>query len=254
MPERDTALTGAPCWVDLFTSDPDRSRAFYCELFGWEAQEPNAEFGGYFNFTKNGVLVAGGMANSPDSGTPDVWSVYLETDDAKKAVDDAVTHGGSVIAPAMDIGDLGTMAVITDVGQAAIGIWQPGEHKGFGLVAEPDAPSWFELHTRDYQASVDFYREVFAWDTATVGDTDDFRYTTLGDGETAAAGIMDASGFLPEGVPGHWSVYFGTDDTDAALAKVVELGGQIVVSAEDTPYGRLAQASDPTGARFKLVG
>jgi predicted enzyme related to lactoylglutathione lyase len=64
---------------------------------------------------------------------------------------------------------------------------------------------------------------------------------------------MDASGFLPVGVPAHWSVYFGVEDTDAALAKVVDLGGSILMAAEDTPYGRLAAAADPTGARFKLV-
>jgi predicted enzyme related to lactoylglutathione lyase len=65
---------------------------------------------------------------------------------------------------------------------------------------------------------------------------------------------MDASGFLPEGVPAHWSVYFGAEDTDAALAKVTSLGGSVVLPAEDTPYGRLAGVADPTGAQFKLVG
>ena len=59
---------------------------------------------------------------------------------------------------------------------------------------------------------------------------------------------------LPEGVPAHWTVYFGVDDTDAALAKIAELGGTVVRPAEDTPYGRLAAATDPTGAQFKLVG
>jgi predicted enzyme related to lactoylglutathione lyase len=48
-------------------------------------------------------------------------------------------------------------------------------------------------------------------------------------------------------------VYFGADDTDKALARVVDLGGSVVTPAEDTPYGRLAQATDPTGALFKLV-
>ncbi len=64
---------------------------------------------------------------------------------------------------------------------------------------------------------------------------------------------MDASGFLPDGVPVYWSVYFGVEDTDAALAKIVDLGGSILRAAEDTPYGRLATAADPTGAQFKLV-
>ena len=87
-----------------------------------------------------------------------------------------------------------------------------------------------------------------------MGDSPEFRYTTLGEGEEQLAGIMDASGFLPEGVPAHWSVYFRVDDTDAALKQAVELGGTVVVPAEDTPYGRLATAADPTGAVFKLVG
>ena len=39
----------------------------------------------------------------------------------------------------------------------------------------------------------------------------------------------------------------------ASLAKVVELGGSVTQPAEDTPYGRLAGAVDPTGAPFKLM-
>jgi hypothetical protein len=235
------------------TSDTERSRAFYCQLFGWTAEQPASEFGGYFNFTKDGVRVAGCMANRPGSELPDVWSVYLATDDARKATEAAATYGAQVLVAAMDVGDLGTMAVVNDPGGAAIGIWQAGLHQGFGILGEPGTPSWFELHTRDYQSAVTFYREVFGCETHVVSDTPEFRYTTVRQGESWLAGIMDASAFLPEGVPAHWSVYFGVDDTDAALAKIVDLGGSILTAAEDTPYGRLAAAADPTGARFKLV-
>jgi predicted enzyme related to lactoylglutathione lyase len=126
-------------------------------------------------------------------------------------------------------------------------------HKGFTVLAEPGAPGWFELHTRNYDASLAFYRNVFGWDTHTMDEGPEFRYTTLGEGDGALAGIMDATGFLPDGVPAHWSIYFAVEDADAALARVVELGGTVVRAAEDTPYGRLAEAADPTGARFKLV-
>jgi predicted enzyme related to lactoylglutathione lyase len=64
---------------------------------------------------------------------------------------------------------------------------------------------------------------------------------------------MDASGFLPDGAPASWNVYFSTDDADKTLAQVTELGGSIVIPAEDTPYGRLATATDPTGAVFRIV-
>jgi hypothetical protein len=64
---------------------------------------------------------------------------------------------------------------------------------------------------------------------------------------------MDASSFLPDGVPAHWSVYFGVDSADETLERIVSLGGAVVLGAEDTPYGRLATATDPTGAQFKLI-
>jgi hypothetical protein len=253
VPQRDVAPNGAPCWIELFTSDTDTDRAFYSELFGWTSESAGEEYGGYINFSKDGVPVAGCMHNDGQAGMPNLWSVYLATDDAEKTVAAAAAHGGEVVVPAMQVMELGTMAVLADAGQAAIGAWQPSLHKGFGVIAEPGAPAWFELHTRDYDASVQFYQDVFKWDTHVEGDTPDFKYTTLGQGEGALAGIMDASSFLPEGVPAHWSVYFAAEDTDAALAKVTRLGGSIVTAAEDTPYGRLATAADPTGAVFKLV-
>ncbi len=255
MPARDKAPIGAPCWIDLMTSDTERSRAFYGQLFGWTAEEPAEEFGGYFTFTKDGAPVAGCMASQP--GAPmspsNIWSIYLASDDAKKTCDAAVANGGQVHVAAMDVGELGTMALLADAGGAAIGLWEPHQFQGFGRLGEPGTPSWFELHTRDYKAAVEFYRTVFHWNTNVVGDTPEFSYTTLKRGEEIFAGIMDASGFLPDGVPAQWSVYFGVDDSDAALAKIVDLGGSIVTPAEDTPYGRLATAADATGAIFRLV-
>jgi predicted enzyme related to lactoylglutathione lyase len=255
VPTRQTPPVGAPCWVDLTTSDTERSRAFYNQLFGWAAEEPNEEFGGYFNFTKDGVRLAGGMAKQPGSDMADTWSVYLASDDARKTLEAAAGGGGQIHLQAMDVADLGTMAFVADPGGAGVGVWQPGRHQGFGVFGEAGTPSWFELHTRDYEAAVSFYRDVFRWDTHVVSDAPEVRYTTMRDpdGDGWLAGIMDASGILPDGVPAHWSVYFGVEDTDAALAKIVELGGSVLAAAEDTPYGRLASAADPTGAQFKLV-
>jgi predicted enzyme related to lactoylglutathione lyase len=236
------------------TSDVDRSRGFYARLLGWDAEAPNAEFGGYVNFTFQGARVAGCMESQPDTPGPDVWSVYLRSADAQQTVERAVANGGAVYVEPMAVGDLGVMAVIADVGGAAIGIWQPGEHPGFGIAYETGTPSWFELFTRDHEKSAAFYRDVFGWSTRVTGDSPEFRYTVLAEGETMYAGIMDASSFLPDGVPAHWSVYFGVDSTDDALARTTEMGGAVVQPAEDTPYGRLAVATDPTGAAFKLVG
>jgi predicted enzyme related to lactoylglutathione lyase len=254
MPFRDAAPDGAPCWVDLSTSDPDRARVFYGELFDWTSASAGLGYGGYVNFFRRGVPVAGCMRNPDANVLPDVWSVYLASGDAAATVDAAAANGGEVLVPAMRVMTLGTMAVVADPGRASIGVWEPAEHSGFGVIAESGAPAWFELHTRRYDATVRFYAEVFGWDTYVASDTPELRYTTLGQGHGQVAGIIDASGLLPLGVPAHWSVYFGVVDTDAALSEVVSLGGSVVGAAEDTPCGRLAVATDPTGARFKLVG
>jgi len=247
---RQNVPAGAPCWVDLMSSDTDKSRAFYTELFGWTADAPDEDFGGYANFAKGGELVAGLMA-AQEAGMPDAWSVYLSVDDAEKTVEVAKAHGSPVFVEPMAVGDLGTMAMLADAGGAAIGMWQPGEHRG-GLVATEGAPCHFELHTRDYDATVAFYKDVFGWDPKTESDVPEFRYARLEVAEGEHAGIMDASSFLPEGMPAHWSVYFAVADVDAALAKVTELGGSTIMAAEDTPYGCLATATDSTGAMFKL--
>jgi predicted enzyme related to lactoylglutathione lyase len=253
VPLRDEAPIGAPCWVDILTSDPDRTKEFYGRLFGWTVEDPGEEYGGYFNFLKDGVMVAGGMRNDGESGVPDLWSVYLATDDADATVERTVAAGGQVMVPAMDVMALGRMAVVVDVGGAVIGMWQPGLHKGFGALGEPGTPAWFELHTRAYDTNLDFYRSVFDWKTEVASDEPEFRYTTLNSGGDPLAGVMDATPFLPEGVPGGWTVYFAVKDTDAALSEIVALGGEVVMGAEDSPYGRLATAADATGAVFRIV-
>lgn len=257
MPHVDGMPIGHPCWIELTTSDSDVSRAFYRDLFGWTSEAAGEEYGGYITFALDGTPVAGGMdkRNIPEGGgdMPDLWAVYLHVADAAATVKAAVENGGTVMLDPMEVPGQGVMAFVQDPTGAAIGLWQPAEHTGFGVVAEVDAPGWFELLTRDHAAAVSFYETVFGWTTEATGDSDDFRYTTLEAGEKAAAGVMDASAFLPEGVPAHWSVYVTVADTDAAVAKATGLGATLVMGPDETPFGKLATLTDPTGAIVKLV-
>jgi uncharacterized protein len=254
MPTRDRAPLGSPCWVDLWTSDVEGSRAFYGDLFGWEAGDPSPEFGGYFMFLRDGVPVAGGMGDMGDMPATDTWQIYLDTPDLAVTLAAAQAAGAQVIGESTPIDDLGVLAVLADPTGAVVGAWQAGTFPGYTVVGEHGSPSWSELWTSDHGAAVDFYRTVFRWDANAVGDTDEFRYTTMRDpdGDGELAGIMDASSFLPEGVGSHWSIYWEVDDADAALARVTSLGGSVVAAVEDTPYGRLATAADPSGASFRM--
>jgi predicted enzyme related to lactoylglutathione lyase len=250
MPKPDVRPAGAPCWIELFSSDPAASEQFYGSLFDWKVQDPGPDYGGYRNFLKDDELVAGFMANDGSTGQPDGWNLYLTTDDIEAVAASAPTKGAQVFVPPMAVHALGSMAVMSDPTGATVGAWQPNEMPGFGVLAEPGAPAWFELHTTDYDAAVRFYRDVFGWETHSMSDSPEFRYTTLGEGDAQAAGIMDAA--TMGATTSFWTIYFNVEDADATLAKIEALGGKVVDPAQDTPYGRLATAADPTGATFRL--
>ena len=159
-----------------------------------------------------------------------------------------------MIVPAMQVMELGTMAVVTDAGGAAIGIWQPGLHKGSASSTSPAHPNGSSSTPATTTATVSFYRDVFQWDTHTVERRRPSSATRRSArATTGSPASWTRPRFLPDGVPANWSIYFAVEDTDAALAQVAELGGSVVEAADDTPYGRLARAADPTGSLFKLV-
>jgi predicted enzyme related to lactoylglutathione lyase len=223
-------------------------------MFGWHAGDPDPKFGGYFQYFLDGAPVAGSAPAMPDAPeTPTEWTVYLAVGDARATLEATIAQGGEIVLPAMDVGDLGTMAITVDPGGAKIGVWEPKAFAGLGILGEAGAPSWFELATGTYESVVAYYRHVFGWTTEVMSDTAELRYTVMGGDDGPLAGVMDAGAFLPDGAPSTWSVYFWVDDTDVACTRVVELGGAIIRPAQDTPYGRLASATDPQGAHFNLM-
>lgn len=50
----------------------------------------------------------------------------------------------------------------------------------------------------------------------------------------------------------HWTVFFGAEDVDKTLRVITENGGAVLRRPQDTPYGRLAAAIDPTGVNFNV--
>lgn len=255
MPLVEAVSAGSPVWTDLTTTDMARARDFYGALLGWTFDESSPEaYGGYTNARKNGRLIAGVSPHHPEYGTtPNVWSLYLKSDDLEATAKAVTSAGGQVLVPPMHVAPFGHMAVFMDVAQGVVGGWQPQTHHGFGLAAEQGAPCWHELRTRDFAGAKAFFEKAFGWKTAMMSDTDEFRYATLGQGDDARAGLMDGSGFLPEGVPSHWVTYWGVVDTDAACDQVKRLGGAVQLEPVDSPYGRMASVADPMGALFNLI-
>ena len=156
------------------------------------------------NFTSGGVRVAGLMRNDGGQGAPDFWTTYLAVTDAVAAVEAAIAAGAQVHVPPMPVGDLGAMAAVTDPSGASSATGSRHPQAATAGSAEVGAPCWHELHTRDYAAAVGFYRTVLG---GTQGDQRHRRvplHPSVGR-RRAVRGVMDASAWLPDGVPSDWT-------------------------------------------------
>ncbi len=247
------APLGAPIWIDLTSSDTERAQQFYGAVFGWTFESAGADYGGYLNAAIDGHPVAGLMQNDPQWNSPDGWTTYLHTADINAVVDAIKQAGGTSCVEPMEVKDKGWMSMVTDPAGAFFGLWQPTGHHGFEVVGQHGAPVWHQLTTRDYDKALEFYGQVFGWQTQIEADSEEFRYSTaVFDGEQRL-GVMDGSRILPDGTPSHWVVFLGSDDVDKTLSVITDHGGSVLRPAEDTPYGRLASAADPTGAVFNVA-
>lgn len=248
----DQTSPGTPCWIELVTPDRDQAVAFYGGLFGWTTTEPAEEFGGYSQFESGGRPIGGLMPETEGMTGPPTWAVYLATPDAAKTAALASEHGGTVVAPPMEIPGLGSMVVVADASGLAHPGWQAAPFTGTETADAHGDPVWHEVYSRDFATTRDFLRDVYGWEIQMNGDTDEFRYATNGPEATATGGLMDASGWGADFEP-RWTFYVKVDDMDAAVAKVAELGGTVTQGPDDTPYGVLTEIADPNGQLLKII-
>jgi len=253
LPTRAFTPPGAPIWIELYSRDPEGSARFYADLFGWTTESSPDEQGRYISCSLKGSVLAGINPADVGSGSPEGWLVYLASPDAPATTAAAETHGGEVLVEPVEIGNLGTMALVADPGDALVGVWQPREHRGTEIVDEVGAPVWHEVEAKRYEASLAFYRNAFLWETRPESDTPEFRYSVQMFEGRPFAGILDADAVPPLEGPAHWRVYFQVADVDASCVTVLQLGGAVLTAPEDTPYGRMAEVADPSGAVFHVM-
>jgi predicted enzyme related to lactoylglutathione lyase len=244
---------GVPSWADVAVTDPARGAAFYADLFGWDADDQGEEAGGYHMFRVDGRSVAGLGPKQTDDAMP-LWSAYVSVDDLDATLAAAAAAGGTVVVPRMDIFTSGSMAVVIDPTGAAVSFWQPGDHIGAELVNVPDTLAWHELTTRDAEGAMAFYSAVLDWTYEEVPEGAGAPgYQMIKVGDRVVGGIMPMLGDEWGDMPSHWMVYFAADDTDAASARIVELGGSVSVEPFDMGVGRMAVCNDPDGNAFSII-
>jgi predicted enzyme related to lactoylglutathione lyase len=199
-----------------------------------------------------GKDVAGiGPKQNPDA--PTAWSLYIGTTDVAGVADKVQAAGGTVVAPAFDVGDQGRMAVFQDPTGAFISGWQPAAMGRFES-GVPNSFGWAELSARGFDRAVPFYQKVFGW-SAKVADMGEGNppYTEFQLDGVSIAGGTEMMSMVPAEVPSYWLVYFGVADVDASFKAATEAGATETMAPQDFPGGRFAIVSDPQGAAFGLL-
>jgi len=103
-------------FMDLRTTDRERSRSFYAALFGWSATESlfMGDSGPWGGLTQ----LADGDERQPQ------WVPYVPVHDLDQAVARAVELGATANRPRVDLPQ-GSVAVIEDPAGATVALWEP---------------------------------------------------------------------------------------------------------------------------------
>jgi predicted enzyme related to lactoylglutathione lyase len=253
MGERTQHTPGTFSWTDLNTTDQEAGKAFYGGLLGWTYDDQPVGEGVYYSMAKLDGNYVAAISPQPqqqrDAGAPPAWNSYITVQDVDATLARAKELGAIVHAEAFDVVDAGRMGVVQDPQGAYFLVWQPKQHIGASLVNAPGALSWNELGSPDLDGSAAFYGDLFGWTTEPMeGAKPAYLVIKTADGHSNG-GIRPPA---PPGTPPFWLVYFAISDIDAGLAKVSELGGNVLVGSTDIGIAKIAVATDPQGAMFAL--
>jgi uncharacterized protein len=116
---------------------------------------------------------------------------------------------------------------------------------------------WRELHTKDLNKAMDFYKNLLGWHLEQSKVSPDMGYMEIHLDNRAVGGMMELNENWGEGweqIPSSWNTYIAVDNCDETVAQITANGGQICMPPFDAPgVGRMATASDPGGAVFSVI-
>lgn len=251
-------MTSDFIWYELLTIDPAAAAAFYGAVIGWTAVDASQPGMDYRILNMNGVGVGGLMALPPGaaaSGMPPCWLGYVSVPDVDASVASIRAAGGAEHVPAMDVPNVGRMAMVADPQGAVLYVMTP---KGLGPATsfaprKPGHGGWHELHTTDWEAALTFYGDQFGWckvDAMDMGPMGTYLLFNVGTGESVGGMMNNTAMARPV-----WLYYFNVSDIDDAARRVTAAGGKVLMGPHQVPTGDwIINGRDPQGAMFALLG
>jgi predicted enzyme related to lactoylglutathione lyase len=124
-------------------------------------------------------------------------------------------------------------------------------------IPKPGTVCWWELRTKDLAKAKDFYAGLTGCKLEESKVSTGEGYVEIHLNDKAIGGMMpitESWGEHWKNIPSHWVAYIAVENCDETAAKIVENGGKIMMPPFDNPgVGRMASASDPSGAVFSII-
>lgn len=255
MPTIERHAPGSFCWIELATTNQTAAKVFYHQLLGWNVNDFPMGPGEVYSMFEVGGGSAGAAytmrKEQREQGVPPHWMIYVAVENADASAQRAGELGGTILAPAFDVMDVGRMAVVRDPTGAVFSLWQAKRHIGLTVTGN-NTFCWADLSTPDAEKASAFYTGLFGW-RLTLDPADKSGYLHIQNNGVYIGGIPPAASRQPQ-TPPHWMAWFAVADCDAAAKIAVNEGGKTLYGPMTMEkVGRLAVAADPQGAVFGLI-
>ena len=253
-PPSNEHLPGKFVWADLFTSDVDRARRFYEQVFDWDWRIVTLEPRHYGLLYNDGKSIAGIVHRDPPEGHRDYgrWVHFISADDVRKTGSAIVAKGGEELLAYGNHAERGEFAIYAGPHQEVVGIIRSSSGDPPDYQGRVGDWIWWELFTRAVKGAVAHYQSFFGYDAYERQDTSEFLAVHLAaHGHTrAAVGPLPDD---PQASP-NWIGFIRVGDMTRTLEKVVAGGGEVLL--ESDPEGLdsdLAVIADPLGTLVGLL-
>ena len=107
------------CHFEFTTPDPDRFKAFYGQVLGWQFDDQSMP--GYA-LIQTGAEPGGGVMKTPPDAPAPALNVYFHVEDLQSTLDLATEHGATLLVPVTEIPSVGWFAMIADPDGTPVGL------------------------------------------------------------------------------------------------------------------------------------
>jgi predicted enzyme related to lactoylglutathione lyase len=254
-PASSEHLPGKVIFVALATPDLTAAKTFYADLFGWTFHDIPLGETAYAEADLNGHPVAGLFQRPVKAGEhrQPAWLSLISTSSVDSTTKTALQHGAKVLFEPHDVPNLGRDAVLADPQGAVFAVLASSSGDPPDVLANPGEWIWSSLITTDPDADAAFYQTLFDYDVFDQSADQGAQHYILASGNYARASVNSPPGAAVQAHP-YWLNYVRVDDAVAAAAKVVTLGGRVLVEPRTNRQGgKVAVVADPLGAPFGLL-